>query len=98
MPGPSGPGIFMYLSSDPRACGIEFGQALHGSRAKAGSILRDRCFTGQFQIREPPVERRNQFLEFPRQLARTYLHGRFPLRLESRRETFQISPQLPHRQ
>jgi hypothetical protein len=45
-----------------------------------------------------PVQSRDQFLELTRELTRAHRHLWTPLGRASRRDAFQISPQLPHRQ
>jgi hypothetical protein len=65
---------------------------------KAGGIIRDIRFAHPFDMRHSPVKRRDQLLEFTYPLSIRQRHRCPPLRPRSRLETFQISPQLAHRQ
>ena len=73
-------------------------QPLHGFRPQHRRIPGDRGFSGMLEARQASVDRRDQLVECPHDFRASYRH-QFPLlRTSWRREAFQISPQLPHRQ
>ena len=78
-------------------CG-ELCQTVDGFRTKRRRLARNGDLAGQFDPRQSPVQRRDQFLEFPRELNRTHSHGEAPDNRDCRRATFQTSPQSTQRQ
>jgi hypothetical protein len=76
----------------------DFRQAINGYRPQRRRFTRNGGLTRPFGARHPPVDCRDEFLEPEHELARAYRHWWTPVGLALRRETFQISPQLPQRQ
>jgi hypothetical protein len=76
----------------------EFRQAVDGFRPQ------DRGVAGNFGLSCPLdawhslIQCRDQLLQLTRELGPDHRHEWTPVGLVSRRETFQISPQLPQRQ
>ena len=66
--------------------------------AEEGRLTGDRRLSCAFHPRDTPIQRGDQLVELTNELATAYRHGRAVFRVASRRDTFQISPQLPHRQ
>ncbi len=81
-----------------RNVGGELCKPLDGFLAQRRGVPRDRGLACLFDARHASIERGNEFAELTHDLLARHLHGFAPLRLEFRRETFQISPQLPQRQ
>jgi len=81
-----------------RAAGGELRQSLDRLRSQSRGIAGDGRFARLFNARHSPVQRSDQFRELTSEIIWTRHHVRRWLDLASRREAFQISPQLPHRQ
>ena len=75
----------------------EISQPLNGFRAQRRGITRDGRLADLFDARHSPVQRSDQFRELAGEIIWSS-HQRLPIGLASRREAFQISPQLPQRQ
>jgi hypothetical protein len=73
-------------------------QPLHCFRPQHRRIPGDRGFSGMLDARQASVDRGDQLVECSHEFRASYRHE-FTLRGTSwRRDAFQTSPQLPHRQ
>lgn len=81
-----------------RAIRGEFRQTVGGFRPQRCGIVRNCGLACLFDARHSPVQRRDQLLELACERLRGHRHRWPPLDPVPRREAFQISPQLTHRQ
>ena len=74
-------------------------KAADGRRPELGGIASDCGLTGALDARHAAIQRRNQLPQFLHELGINYVHDLTPGRvIPRRREAFQTSPQLRHRQ
>ena len=73
-------------------------QPLHRFRSQRRRIPGDRGFSGLLDARQASVDRGDQFVKCSHDFMASYRHEFIPRRTSLRRDAFQISPQLPHRQ
>ena len=86
---------------EPRQLGRLVGklrQPADGSGAQRRGVAGDGGFSGVCGAWQAPIQRGDQFLEFPGEIHSAYRHDWRPLGVASRREAFQTSPQAAHRQ
>ena len=76
----------------------ELRQSLDSLRSQRRGIAGDGRFARLFNARHSPVQRSDQFRELAGEIIWSSHHVCLRLGLVSRREAFQISPQLPQRQ
>jgi hypothetical protein len=77
---------------------IELPETLDSFLAERRRISSDAGLACLFHAGHSPVEGCDQLLKLTREIVRGYLHEFTAACRASRRETFQISPQFPHRQ
>ena len=61
-------------------------------------IARDGCLACALDLRHPSIKGRDQFEQFTNGLGMRYRHWRRPGHAASKRDVFQTSPQIVHRQ
>lgn len=73
-------------------------EASDGTGAQRRGLASDGGFARAFDPRDPAIERRDQLPQLLREPPPCYRHRPAPPRAPRVRASFQISPQLPHRQ
>ena len=77
---------------------LELGDALQRAISQRSRLARDLGFAHALDVRHPPIERGNQFLEMANGCRAPYRHRFAPECFDRDRETFQISPHFRQRQ
>jgi hypothetical protein len=79
--------------------GRELVKTADGRRPELGRVASDRGLPGALDARHATIQRRNQLPQLLHELGIDYVHDLTPGRVMlRRREAFQTSPQLRHRQ
>jgi hypothetical protein len=94
------PGARPIASPPDRRCdpAPELRQPVDRPRPQRRRLACDRGLARLFDARHSPIEGRDQFLEFPRELTRVHRHRCTPDTRARRRAAFHTSPQSPQRQ